>query len=132
MTDEEFHKSEALTDKELVDIRAYIKALQSKGSMAKNTITHLQHFNKKLSELWKAERVYYTEIKRKDTKEIGVAGEELGIDKYRVILSPHACDTCEKQSNYGKKKYDNTDIQKTGYGHIPPYHPNCYCCLLPE
>ena len=132
LTEGEFYKSSALTDKEIIEIRKYIKALQDKGATSKIIIKHLQHFNPKIKELWKAERVYFTEIKRQDSKEIGEAGEELEIKSYKVVLSPSACATCIKKTGNGSKIFKNSDIQKAGYGHIPPFHPNCYCVLLPK
>lgn len=132
ITDGEFYKSSALSDKEIVDVRRYIKALQDKGATSKIIIKHLQSFSPKIKELWKAERVYYTEIKREDTKVVAQAGEDLEIKSYRVILSPNACETCRKKTNSGSKIFKNSDLQKDGYGHIPPFHPNCYCALLPK
>ena len=128
----EFYKSSSLSEKEIVEIRRYIKELEKKGANSKIIITHLQNFNKKLSEKWKAERVYYTEIKRQDTKVVAEAGKELEIKSYRVILSPNACEQCNKATNHGSKVFNNSDTQKSGYGHVPPFHPNCYCVLLPK
>jgi SPP1 gp7 family putative phage head morphogenesis protein len=128
LTQEEFYKSEALTDKELTEIRTYIKALQSKGATSKIIIKHLQNFNKKISETWKAERVYYTEIKRADTKIVANAGKELEISTYKAVLSPNACQMCRKTLQ-GKILKSN-QIVKNG-NPIVPLHPNCYCVLLP-
>ena len=130
--DGEFYKSASLTEKEITDIRRYIKALRDKGATSKVAISHLQKFNPKLSELWKAERVYYTEIKREDTKLVGEAGEDLEIKSYRVILSPNACSICHTKTSNGSKLFKSSDISKSGYGHVPPFHPNCYCVLLPK
>lgn len=132
MTPEEFYKSASLTRKELVDVKNYIKALQDKNAPSSIIISHLQKFTPKLSEKWKAERAYYTEIKRTDTKIVAQAAEELGITKYRVILSPNACPECRKKTDNGVKKFTNQDMQKDGYGHVPPFHPNCYCVAIPE
>ena len=130
--DNEFYKSSALTDKEIVDCRKYIAELQKKDAPAKVIIEHLQHFNPKLMEKWRAERVYYTETKKQDSNVVGEAGQELEIKSYRVILSPHACDVCHQKSMNGTKVFKNSDITKGGYGHVPPFHPNCYCVLLPK
>ena len=67
-----------------------------------------------------------------DTKVVAEAAEELGVTKYRVVLSPSACPECEKKTAGGSKKFSNDDMKKSGYGHVPPFHPNCYCVLLPE
>ena len=131
LTDNEFYKA-SLTEKEIIDIRRYIKALQEKGATSKIIISHIRKFTPKLQELWKAERVYYTEIKREDTKIVGDAGKELEIKSYRVVLSPNACAECHKKTSNGTKVFKNSDIQKAGYGHVPPFHPNCYCVLLPK
>jgi hypothetical protein len=130
VSDEEFVKS-ALSEKEIKSIREYIKALQDAKATSKTIISHLQKFNPKMRELWKAERVYYTEIKRDDTKTVKEAGDDLEIKSYRVVLSPNACATCEKKTNNGNKKFSNSDVSKSGYGHVPPWHPNCFCILLP-
>lgn len=130
--DEEFYKSSALLEKEIKDIRIYIKALQDKGATSKIIIKHLQAFNPKIKELWKAERVYFTEQKLLDSKIIKDAGENLGIEKYRVVLSPSACEICRKKTNNGFKKFTNSDLSKNEYGFYPPFHSNCYCVLLPE
>ena len=132
LSEEEFYKSSALTEKEIVDVRRYIKALEGKKATSKIIISHLQKFNPKLKEMWKAERVYYTEIKRSDSKTIGELGNELEAKSYRVILSPSACIECEKKTNKGTKVFKSSDIQKAGYGFVPPFHPNCYCLLVPH
>lgn len=128
---EEFYKSASLTKAELRDIRNYISALKQKNAPSSKIINHLQKFTPKLNEKWKAERAYWTETKRMETQVIGEAGEDLGINDYRVILSPSACPICVKKTDNGTKKFTNTDIKKTGYGHVPSFHPNCYCVLIP-
>ena len=126
--DSEFYKSSALTDKEISSIRHYIKALQDKGATSKIIIKHLQGFNNKISDLWKAERVYYTEIKRADTEIIADIGDELEVKTYKAVLSPNACFACKKALQ-GKVLKSN-QIIKNG-NPIVPVHPNCYCVLLP-
>lgn len=128
-SDNEFYKSAALTEKELKDIRNYIKALQDKNMISKNIISYLQKFNPKIKELWKAERVYYTEIKRKDTKDVKDMGDDLEIKSYRAILSPNACEHCIKKLR--GKTFRSNEIEKDGTP-IIPVHPNCYCILLPK
>lgn len=128
VSDEEFIKA-SLNEKELVDIRRYIKALQDKRATSKIIITHLQKFNPKIQELWKAERVYYTEIKRDDSKTVKDAGDELEIKSYRAILSPNACEHCRKALQ--GKTFRSNEIIKNG-NPIVPVHPNCYCVILPK
>lgn len=132
MGEEEFFKSNSLTEKELKQIRLYIKTLQDKGATSKVIISHLQNFNKKIGLKWKAERVFWTETKKMNTEDIKDAGEELEIKSYRVILSPDACKVCLSKTSNGRRIYKNSDLQKAGYGHIPPFHPNCFCTLLPN
>ena len=121
-----------LTKSELVDIQNTIKTLQDKGYASSKIISALQKKNAKLSERWKAERAYWTETKREDTGIVGEVGDEVGFTKYKVILSPNACATCIRKSDNEKKIFKNSDLQKSGYGHVPPFHPNCYCILVPH
>lgn len=118
-----------LTKSEILEVQNVISKLQSKGYNSERIITALQKQNKKLSERWKAERAYWTEIKHDDTEKVGEAGHDLDITKYRVILSPHACEVCREKSLNGSKIFKNSDIEKAGYGHVPPFHPNA---VLPD
>lgn len=126
-----FEKSEKLTKAELLAIQNLIAKMQSRGVMSSRIITALQKSNRKLAERWKAERAYWTEVKRSDTSLVGDAGDHLDIDKYRVILSPHACEVCRGKTRNGSRVFKSTDLEKAGYGHVPPFHPNCYCILIP-
>jgi hypothetical protein len=128
---EYFWKSEALTEKEITDIQKYIYDLQQKGLPSAKIIKQLQSYNSKLKEKYKAERAYFTEIKRNESLVVGDAGENLELTKYRVLLSPHACPICMQKTQGGKKIFKNTDFQKDGYGYVPPFHPNCYCSIIP-
>lgn len=120
-----------LTKSELADMQGIIARLQKRGLPSSKIITALQKANAKLSERWKAERVFWTETKRDDTEKVGEAAQELDISKYRVILSPNACKVCIGKTNNGNKVFKTTDLEKSGYGHVPPFHPNCYCILIP-
>lgn len=120
-----------LTKEELMEIRSFISKMQDKGMPSTKVIAHLQTMNKKLIEKWKAERAYWTESKMVDTKIVGQASKELDINTYKMILSPHACPICISKTDSGKKIFKNSDLKKSGYGHVPPFHPNCYCVMLP-
>lgn len=120
-----------LTKSELRDMQGIIARLQKRGVPSSKIITALQKANGKLSERWKAERVFWTETKRDDTDKIGEAGEELDFERYRVILSPNACPVCVRKSDNGRRVFKQQDIEKAGYGHVPPFHPNCYCIIIP-
>ncbi len=120
----------ALTIKELQEAQKLIFDLQAKGLPSSKIIAKLQLWNTKLTEKYRAERVFFTEVKRKESQQVADAGEKLDLDKYRVILSPHACPICRKISNDGKRIYDANDIADAK--EIPPYHPNCYCILIPK
>jgi len=124
-------EKERLTKAELIAVQDTISKLQSKGYTSTKIITALQKMNAKLSERWKAERAYWTESKREDTTLVADAGDDLGIDKYKVILSPNACKICREKTANGGKIFKTSDIEKAGYGHIPPFHPSCYCILIP-
>lgn len=79
-----------------------------------------------------AARIYWTETKRADTKATRELGGDLGFTKYKVILSPSACKVCRKKTDEGQRVFKTSEIKKTGYGHAPPFHPNCYCILVPH
>lgn len=121
-----------LTKAELADVQATIAKLQARGLPSSKIITALQKMNAKLSERWKAERAYWTETKRDDTEVVAEAGEALDIEEYKVILSPNACKTCREKTMNGAKVFKTTDLNKSGYGHVPPFHPNCYCITVPK
>lgn len=120
-----------LTKTEIAQVREKIEQLQSKGTSSSKIITALQKLNPKLSERWKAERAFWTETKREDTGIVGEAGEYIGFEEYRVILSPHPCKLCIDKTNNGSKIFSQKDIEKTGYGQFVPWHPNCYCVAVP-
>lgn len=122
----------ALTRQEISSIRKTISELTSKGLPSSKIITQLQKTNSKLNERWRAERVYWTESKKQDTELVGNAGDNLDVEKYQVILSPSACETCRKASDNGKKIFKTSDLKQSGYGHTPPFHPNCYCIIIPK
>ena len=126
-----FEKSK-LTKAELMKVRDTIAKLQEKGMPSSKIISALQKLNGKLTERWKAERAYWTEVKRDDTKVVGQAGDDMGFDDYKVILSPNACKTCVAKTDNGRKIFKTADLEKSGYGHVPPFHPNCYCILIPK
>ncbi len=86
-----FEKSDALTKAEVIAVQKKIEELQARGLPSSKIISALQKFNGKLSQKWRAERAYWTGVKKEDTKLVGEAGDDLGISKYKVILSPNAC-----------------------------------------
>lgn len=128
---EPFEKAKRLSKSELMEVQRTITRLQKRGLNSSRIITALQKENKKLSERWKAERAFWTSVKSSDTQKIAEAGEELDITKYKVILSPSACETCISKTDNGRKIFKNSDLEKSGYGHVPPFHPNCYCIVIP-
>lgn len=125
-----FEKKEALNKTELKLAREIIDRMQKKKSSS--VISALQKAIPKLQERWKAERVYWTETKRDDTEIVGDAAVDLGFETYKVILAPHPCPVCIQKTNNGAKIFKNVEVQKSGYGHVPPFHPNCYCVLIPR
>lgn len=124
--------SNRLSKSELKEIQETIHEMQKKGLNANKIIKYLQDHNAKLAERYKAERAFYTEVKRMDTDTVKEAGEELDVEKYQVLLSPHACQVCKQKTQNGQKTFTKTDLEKSGYGHYPPFHPNCYCVLIPK
>ncbi len=122
---------EALTKSELSEIQEYIKNLQKTNLPSSKIIAALQKFNGKLSERYKAERIYWTEVKAQDTKVVAQAGEDIGISKYKIILSPNACKGCREKSDNGRRIFTQKEIEKSGYGSFVPWHPNCFCIVIP-
>lgn len=122
---------EALTEKEIKQAQQLIHDMQAKGFPANKIIAKLQRLNTKLVEKYRAERVFWTENKQRESNIIAEAGEELGIDEYRVILSPNACHKCRSVFNNGKRILTSKEIAD---GQVPPAitHPNCYCSLIPK
>lgn len=126
-----FEKSDALTKSELAEVDKKINQLQARGWPSSKIIRELQKTIPKLSEEYRASAAYWTSVKTTDTKAIGDLGEELGITKYKVILGPNACKICRNKTNSGRKIFKNSDIKKSGWGHVPPFHPNCFCIIIP-
>jgi hypothetical protein len=122
---------ESLTEKEISEVNQRINFLQKKGWISSNIIEDLRKFNGKLSEKYRAEAAYWTEVKKKDTEKVAEIGKELGISKYKIILSPNACKLCEQKTNYGKKIFSDEEINKAGYGQSVPFHVNCFCIVVP-
>ncbi len=133
ITSEDFFLKSAdkLSEKEIRDIQNTIRDMQNKGANASKIIKYLQDHNDKLKDKYKAERAFWTELKRLDTKQVKVSGNYLDIDKYKVLLSPHACPMCREKTNDGRRIFKSSDFKKAGYGHVPPFHPNCFCVLIP-
>lgn len=129
--DQLFEKNMALTVSELTGVQDKIARLQAKGLPSSRIIDALQRFNPKLSDRYRAEAAYWTEVKRIDTEEVAELGDELGISKYKVVLSPSACRLCREKTNNGNKIFSQKEVQKTGYGQFVPWHPNCYCVAIP-
>lgn len=126
-----FEKVERLSKSEIQAVQSVIVRLQEQGLPSSEIITRLQAITPKLSERWKAERAYWTEVKRDDTDKVGDAGDYLGIEQYKTILSPHPCPICVSKTNNGARIFKSSEVSKSGYGHVPPFHPNCYCILIP-
>lgn len=121
----------SLSKAEIMEVQERISQLQKKNYPSSQIITALQKLNPKLNERWKAERAFWTETKKNDSAIIGETGDDLGISKYKVILSPHPCQLCVKKTDGGHRIFKNSDMEKSGYGHVPPFHPNCYCIVIP-
>ena len=124
--------SDKLSKSELVEIQNTIYKLQQKGYNANKIIKYLQDHNEKLSERYKAERTFFTELKNLDTKEVLESADYLDLEEFNVILSPHACPICRKKTDDGNKVFSHKELSKDGYGHRPPFHANCYCILVPR
>lgn len=119
-----------LSPRDLVKIQQTIAQLQKRKYPAQKIIKYLQDHNSKLVEKWKAERAFWTELKNLDTQKVRELSEDLGITRYKAILSPDACPICREKTRMGTKVFDNQEMTK-GAGEVPPFHPNCYCIMVP-
>lgn len=132
--DESFEKS-ALTNWQLTKVAEIIRKLQNRGLPAYRIIKRLQTFKAlkaKLNPQYRAAAAYWTQVKKDDTHLVANASKDLGVEKYRVILSPNACPICREKTEQGQKVFKSEDVEKSGFGHVPPFHPNCYCILVPK
>lgn len=122
--------NDPLTEEELSKIRTIVRDLEGKKKTSSYIIAVLQRTFPKLSEKWRAERAYWTEVKAMESKEVESEAKELDLQKFIIIPSPNACDVCLKVSGKGKKVFTSKDLYYNGRD-IPPIHPNCFCVLLP-
>ncbi len=125
-------KASKLSQKDLEEARGLIAYYNKRRYTATQTINALTRKFSKLADPVDAARVYWTETKRDDTDAVLELGEEIGFTTYKVILSPSACHTCKSKTNNGTKIFKAAELQKDGYGHKPPFHPNCYCIVVPH
>lgn len=124
-----FEKARKLSQDELTKARALIKSYQSKGVIASKAIKRLAKDMGIPDD--HASMVYYTEVKRNDVVATRQLGKKIGFEKYKVILSPNACKVCKQKTNEGRKVFTQAEVQKGGYGNMVPWHPNCFCIVLP-
>lgn len=125
-------KSDNLSDKEITEARALIALYNKRHRTATQIIKALQRKFGKLASKPDAARVFWTETKKADTDAVQSMATEYGFDKFKIILSPSACAVCRKKTDNGTKIFKNSELNKSGYGHKPPFHPNCYCILVPH
>jgi hypothetical protein len=124
-------KSDKLSAKELGELQNIIYRMRKQGKPAMDIISFLQRWNDKLSERWQAKRAFETEDKNIDTTIVLQDAKELDINKFRVLISPDACPECRSKTQNGRKVFSAKELSK-GVGSRPPFHPNCYCVLLPQ
>lgn len=120
-----------LSDEELGQARGLIALYNKQHKTATQTILALKQKFGKLAYGSDAARVYWTETKRDDTKATFKLGSEIGFTEYKVVLSPSACPLCVKKTNNGNRIFTTADFEKKEYGHVPPFHPYCYCIVIP-
>ena len=123
----EFNKEETLSENEIKWARFQIGLWYNKEINRKELIKRLKTIEK-LDENWKIQRVLRTETKISESREERIDAEDEDIDKFHIIPSPGACETCIKFSNNGKKVFSRKGIKKNGRN-VPPIHPNCNCVL---
>ncbi len=125
-------RHEKLDEDEIHFVRSMIEDSREIGMSSSKTITRIQTNIYKLRFRWRAERAYWTEVKKDDTEAVKDIGEEAGFDKYKIILSPIACAICRRKTDGGRKVFTQKELSLEGYGHAPPFHPSCYCIAVPE
>lgn len=123
--------SDKLTVKEIKELQGIIDEMQAKGKASSQIISYIQKWNEKLADRYKAVRAFETEAKRLDTNNTINAAVSQDTDTFKVMLSPNACPVCREKTQEGNKVFTVKDLQKAGFGHKPPFHPHCYCLLLP-
>jgi len=121
--------NDAIRDEDITDARSLIALYNKRHKTATQTIKALMR--KFTLDQPAAARVFWTETKRDDTNAVLDIGKEIGFDTYKVILSPSACPVCVKKTDNGAKIFKAAELEKSGHGHKPPFHPNCYCVLVP-
>lgn len=121
-----------LSKEEIDGVQKLIKEMQAKGKPASVIIAHLQKYNDKLSEYYKAKRAFETENKDLQSKAVIHYADKLDINKFQVLIGPNACPICRKKTDNGQKIFSENEITKDGFGHRPPFHPHCYCVLIPH
>lgn len=131
-TKSRMEKARKMSESELTEARGMIALYNKRKKTAKQIIKALSKRFGKLADEVDAARVYWTETKKADTEAVHEISSELGFTKYKVILSPSACEVCRKKTDGGRKVFKSSEITKSGYGHAPPFHPNCYCILVPH
>jgi len=124
------NSSEPLTEEELGKVRGFIFRQEEAHVKSSVIIGKLQKLFPKLSEYYKAERAYWTEVKRIETEELKASAIDVGYTKFRILPSPGACESCLQLSNSGQKVFDKAELEKGGQA-ILPHHPNCRCVLHP-
>ena len=128
----DFSKADSrLSKEEVLEVQKFIKKLLDQKKPASVIIKKLQDYNDKLSDYYKAKRAFDTENKAIQTNEVLGSADDLGIDKFQCILSPNACTTCRQKTANGEKIFKESDLTKSGYGNKPPFHPSCFCVLIP-
>ena len=123
-----FEKAKLSRD-ELTKAREIIREWQEKNRPAYDIIEYIQRGLK--IDKYRAERVYWTETKKNDRIATTQLGTEVGFTHYKAILSPSACPLCRKKTDNGNKIFTTKEVQKSGYGESIPFHPGCYCVLVP-
>jgi len=127
---QKLNKSDALNQKELDRIRDKMDLWDDKNVPYSVKVDRVKRLSPKLKEQYRAEQVIRTEDKRLETEKIKEDAEELDIDRFTILTQPTECDVCQARSQNGTKIYTQSELDKLGGG--PPWHPNCYCLLVPE
>jgi len=120
-----------MTPGQLQEAQDTMGHLEAQKTPAREIIERLQSdFPAQLPKKWHAERVFRTEAKKVESEEIKEDAEVLGIEKFRIELSPNPCLACRIFAGGGRRVFSKGELIHEGRA-APPVHPNCRCVLIP-
>jgi len=127
---EQYEKSEALTWKQMLEVRKIIVDGLKLGISDTAIMDELSNRFKKLQDRSRLETVFYTESHRYRTKELKRQAKREGVVKFKIDIRGDTCPLCRKFTNNGKKIFTKEELVVDGRS-VPPIHPRCLCVIIP-